>query len=116
MNIEFDLTEGLTNPEKAKEVVKKIQKVVDELALAKEETLKAAKQANELTAEYEKQVIVLTKTVSDLAAAIKAVYSILGKKSDLFKDDAEMVVIMESLAHFVTGSGAIKLGAMDAAN
>jgi len=110
MILEIDLAEGLQNPEKAKEVIKKVQGVIDELTMASTEAIAMAKKANALAEEYESLNDALTQSTLDLSATIKAIHTLLGRKVDLFQGDAELLVLMNELAQFVMSSGAIKAG------
>lgn len=110
MNYEIELTEGLNNPEKAKQVIKEVQDAIDEMVKTNQELLKMTEDANKIAAEYEEQTTLLHKTSSDLSDALKAIFSIMGKKKELWKNDEEINVIMDTLATFVLGSGTIKLG------
>ena len=110
MNFEFDLTEGLKDPAKARATIASIQKAIDELVLANKEVIKAAEDANKVAKDYEKQLGTLTQTNLDLADTLKSIHIVLGSKKDLWKDDNEMNELTKELAMFVMSSGAIKAG------
>jgi len=76
------------------------------------------KQSTELKAngvameEAKMQIVNLTAGSVGLAGTIKAIHLLLGRKSDLFKDDKQMNELMREIATFVVSSGAIKLGVL----
>ena len=108
--LQFNLQEGIDNPEKAPEIVRSVQAAFTELSNSSLAALEAAKQSKNLAEEYSKQVQLLTQSNVDLTSAMKNIHIILNSKSDLFKGDAEMQEVMAGLSMFVVGSGAIKMG------
>ena len=54
----------------------------------------------------------LTSALLDATGTIKVIFSLLGQKKDLFKNDTEMKELMDNLATFVLSPGVIKLGIM----
>ena len=110
--LEFDLNEAFKKPEKAKEIVKKVQTSFTELTDACLAMKEAAKESEKLNLEYAKQVQHLTNANVDMVTAMKNIHIILSSRQELFKDDKEMQEVMLGLATFVTGSGAIKMGVL----
>lgn len=110
LKFEFDLSEGLKDETKAKEVIAKVQKAIDDLVIANSQAQQAAKDALTLSNEYEKQVDLLLQANTDLADALKNIHIMLNAKRDLFKEDKEMVEFMEKLATWTLSSAAIKSG------
>lgn len=56
----------------------------------------------------------LEESVTGFVSALKSVHILLGARADKFKGDAEMKVVMDSLATLVMSSTAIKLGVIEA--
>lgn len=110
LKFEIDLSEGLKDETKAKEVIAKVQKAIDDLVIANSQAQQAAKDALALSNEYEKQVDLLLQANTDLADALKNIHIMLNAKRDLFKEDKEMVEFMEKLATWTLSSAAIKSG------
>ena len=107
---EINFEEGFESKEKAEKVVKQIQFAIDELTLANQESMRQLKETLATIDQAEKQIKILTQANIDMTKTMKNLHIVLGTKKDLWKDDEEMNVVMNALAHFVTGSGAIKLG------
>lgn len=114
LNFEIDLQEGLTDKEKAKVVIKKVQDAIDELVISNQEWEKNAKEALKTAKEYEAQVDKLLEANIDLSDALKNVHIFLNSKRDLFKKDKASVEFMEKLATWTISSSAIKAGVMSA--
>lgn len=107
-SLEFDLT----NP--TPEIVKQVHDAFEELANAALQAIETAKEANENAAAFEKQNKELLEGSISMTETMKAIFSVLGQKKDLWKNDADMKIIMDSLATFVLSSGAIKMGVIGA--
>jgi len=112
-NFEIDLKEGMNNPEKAAQVIKQVQDALDEAVIGWQDATAAAKAANDIAEKYQKHCETLQTTSNDLTEALKNVHIVLGSKKDLWKDDKQMIQLMENLGTFVLSSGAIKSGVMN---
>ena len=106
---------NIENKEEAKAQLKVIQKSIDELVDVCSEQKKQLQENIKTISEAEDHIKNLTDTSVGLSDSLKAIHTILGKKKDMFEGDEEMKAIMDSLATFVLGSGAIKLGVISAA-
>lgn len=107
-NFEIDLKEGLKNETKAKVVIKKVQDAIDELVIANQGYKKGAEDLLKISAEYEKQVEIISNANLDLMDALKNIHIFLGSKKDLFKGDAEFNDFMNKLSTWTISSSAIK--------
>ena len=110
MNFEIDLQVAISNPEKAAEVVKKIQTTIDELVLANKEYRDVSNNAIKVAEDFEAQAIKNQESLKQIADVLKGAHLIIGRHIDIFKDHKEMIGLFEALGAFATSSGAIKLG------
>lgn len=107
MNQEEFETKFAENP---KELFKIIHAGYTELSNAAALSLEAATEANDLVAEYKKQVETLTQSNIDLSSAIKDIHLILNSHADLLDQEKELKEFRKGLAQYVISSGMIKLG------
>lgn len=112
----MDFNIDLNDKEKARLELKRIQdeieSLLDVIATQKKEILRQV----DVIDSAQNHIKSLEKSTVGLTEAMKSVHSILGSKSDLFKGDEEMKVIMESLGTFIMGSSSIKLGVLNNEN
>jgi hypothetical protein len=106
----MEINLNIENKEEARKQLKVIQKEIN--SLVEVCNLQKTQLQENLTTmtDAEEQIKKLTDTAVGLSDSLKAIHQILGKKSDMFEGDVEMKAIIDSLATFVLGSGAIKLG------
>lgn len=108
----INFEEGFESKEKAKEVVATIQKTIDDLVLANEQTLAHAKSlADDLTAMEELNKNAIQSSMS-LSEALKNIHIELNSKMELISQDPELLDLTKKLGEWVMGSGAIKLGVL----
>ena len=98
------------NQENPQESVGKIQEAFDELVdvinQQKQQLLENVKVIDDAS----EQIKNLTNSAVDFSDALKGVHMTLQAKKELFKDDEEINELLNTLAKFVVGSSAIKLG------
>lgn len=106
--IEIDLD----NKEAAMKEVKKIQGAIDEL-LSVCNDQKAQLQENVKTmTDAEKVITDLTSATKSFSEAFLNVQTVLHSKRELFEGDAEMKILLDSIATLTLESGNIKLMAL----
>lgn len=108
MQIKIDLN----NKEQAQKDIDKTQIEIDGLMLAlnaQSEELVKQKKAIESSTE---QIKDLTTSAIGLSDSLKAIQRVLGSKTELIKEDKDLMEILKMLNEFVLSSSAIKLGAM----
>lgn len=115
MNVEIDLMEGLKDPEKAKTVVKQVQKAIDDLTKGFQQAMVAAESAQKVADDYSGQVSILVRSNAELQGAIKDIHLLLNAKKDLWENDTEMQSLVTELGKHVMSSSAIKAGVIDEA-
>ena len=106
----FKINLEIENKEEAKAQLKIIQTAIDDLVNACNEQKKQLEENVKTITDAEELITNLTNTSVGLSDSLKAIHLVLGRKKDMFKGDVEMEAIIDELAKFVLGSGAIKLG------
>lgn len=106
---------NIENKEDAKAQLKIIQNEIDALVEVCESQKKMLKENIETISSSKETIVDLTNSTIAMADSLKALHRLLQARKELFVGDEQMQTIMNSLATFVLGSGAIKLGVLSEA-